>query len=68
MSGVDGRDICKYLKQQDDTKKIPILMLSASRDIEESAMQACADDFLAKPFEMNELLKKIKKHLSKQHI
>jgi DNA-binding response OmpR family regulator len=43
-------------------------MLSASRDIEESAMQACADDFLAKPFEMNELLKKIKKHLSKQNI
>jgi len=34
-------------------------MVSASRDIKESAMEAGADDFLAKPFEMNDLLKKI---------
>jgi DNA-binding response OmpR family regulator len=34
-------------------------MISASRDIKESALAAGADDFLAKPFEMDELLKKI---------
>ncbi|WP_158988999.1 PleD family two-component system response regulator [Mucilaginibacter sp. L196] len=59
MSGEDGRDICKKLKQEPLTKNIPIIMVSASRDIEESAIEAGADDFLAKPFEMNELLKKI---------
>lgn len=61
MSGEDGRDICKKLKLQDTTKNLPVIMISASRDIKESAMAAGADDFLAKPFEMNELLNKIKK-------
>lgn len=61
MSGEDGRDICKKMKQLEATKNIPIIMISASRDIKESAMAAGADDFLPKPFEMNELLDKIKK-------
>src|ERR1700755_3403631 len=60
MSGEDGRDICKKIKQEDTTKNIPVIMISASRDIKESAMEAGADDFLAKPFEMNDLLAKIK--------
>ena len=59
MSGEDGRDICKQLKKEALTKNIPVIMISASRDIKESALAAGADDFLAKPFEMDELLKKI---------
>lgn len=59
MSGEDGRDICKKLKQLESTKNIPVIMISASRDVKDSAIAAGADDFLAKPFEMDELLKKI---------
>jgi CheY-like chemotaxis protein len=58
MSGEDGRDICKKLKSENITKDIPVIMISASRDIKESAMAAGADDFLAKPFEMDELIQK----------
>jgi DNA-binding response OmpR family regulator len=61
MSGEDGRDICRQLKATAATKNIPVIMVSASRDIEESALAAGADDFLAKPFEMNDLLAKIEK-------
>lgn len=61
MSGEDGRDICKKLRHTDATKNIPVIMISASRDIKESALASGADDFLAKPFEMNELLEKIEK-------
>jgi DNA-binding response OmpR family regulator len=61
MSGEDGRDICRQLKATHSTKNIPIIMISASRDIAGSAMQAGADDFLAKPFEMDVLLSKIEK-------
>jgi len=60
MSGEDGREICKKLKQVETTKNIPIIMVSASYGIKESALAAGADDFLAKPFEMNDLLNKIK--------
>nr|WP_067056250.1 response regulator [Mucilaginibacter sp. L294] len=61
MSGEDGRDICRQLKATQATKNIPVIMVSASRDIEQSAIDAGADDFLAKPFEMDELLAKIAK-------
>jgi DNA-binding response OmpR family regulator len=63
MSGTDGRDICRHLKQRADTCKIPIVLISASKDIENSAIEAGADDFLAKPFEMDDLLKKIERHI-----
>lgn len=59
MSGIDGRDVCKAIKANPQTKDIPVLMLSASRDIRESALESGADDFLAKPFDMNVLLNKI---------
>lgn len=61
MSGENGRDICKYLKANPMTKKIPVIIISASRDIKKSAVESGADDFLAKPFAMYELLEKIHK-------
>lgn len=61
MSGTDGTDVCRQLKNSDDTKHLPVIMISASRDIEQYAMDAGADDFLAKPYEMKELLEKVKK-------
>ena len=63
MSGVDGRDICKHLKQKEKTSRIPIVLISASKDIEHSALDAGADDFLAKPFEIDDLLEKIERHM-----
>ncbi len=64
MSGEDGREICKYLKQNEPTKHIPIVMISASRDVKQSAKEAGADDFLAKPFEMNDLLAIVEKYVN----
>ncbi len=65
MSGQDGREICKFLKKNPSTKHIPIIMISASRDVGKSAKEAGADDFIAKPFEMEELLEKVKTTLDK---
>lgn len=65
MSGEDGREICKYLKSQESTKNIPIIMISATRDLVESAREAGAEDYLAKPFQVEELLEKIEKYTSK---
>jgi DNA-binding response OmpR family regulator len=59
MSGCDGRDICRELKATAATRSIPILMISASKDIRQSAIDSGADDFIAKPFDMQELLFKI---------
>ncbi|WP_412467273.1 response regulator [Pedobacter sp. KLB.chiD] len=59
MSGYDGRDICKQLKNSPQFKDIPILMISASRDIRQSALDAGANDFMEKPFEMDSLLNRV---------
>lgn len=59
MSGHDGREICKQLKSNASTKDIPVLMISASRDIKQSALDAGADDFMEKPFEMDTLISKV---------
>ncbi len=64
MSGHDGRDICRYLKANTSTQHIPVIMISASRDIVQSAKEAGADAFLAKPFEVDNLLETVKKHLN----
>lgn len=59
MSGKDGRVICRDLKSKLKTKNIPIILLSASHQLHDSALEAGADVFMAKPFSMNELLEKI---------
>lgn len=64
MSGEDGRDICKYLKEREDTRHIPIIMISANKDTAKIAKEVGADDFVAKPFEMDELLHKVEKHIN----
>lgn len=67
MSGENGTDICKYLKSNQRTKNIPIIMISANRDALEMANKAGADDFVAKPFEIDTLVNCIKKNLDKYH-
>lgn len=59
MSGSDGRELCKKLKNEEKTKDIPVILISASNDLQRSAESAGADDFLAKPFEIDNLLSKI---------
>lgn len=59
MSGVDGRDICSRLKQNELTKDIPIVFISANSNIKKIAEQYGADDYIAKPFEMEYFLNKI---------
>jgi|SRR5437660_9457271 len=59
LSGIDGRDIARQLKAQQDTKHIPIIMLSAHPKAEQEAQRSGVDDFLSKPFEMDELLEKV---------
>jgi DNA-binding response OmpR family regulator len=63
-SGLDGREICKALKQNAKTKDIPVIMFSAQTR-EEEVLRVCkADDFLGKPFAMKDLLSKIRHHIS----
>jgi len=68
LSGADGSDICKKLKEDAKTASIPVLMFSAHPNARKICMAAGADDFIAKPFEMNELLEKINSYIEKKKV
>lgn len=59
LSGGDGREICRNLKSKKETKSIPVIIISAHPSASQSVRASGADDFLEKPFEMEELLKKV---------
>src|SRR5260370_30404669 len=62
LSGRDGREIVRQLKGQTATRDVPILMLSAHPSAARYALAAGADDFFAKPFDLEELLRKVTAH------
>ncbi|MEO5647977.1 MAG: response regulator [Chitinophagaceae bacterium] len=64
LSGSDGRIICKQLKSQEDTSHIPIIMFSAHPSAVETIRDYGADDFIAKPFDVNELINKVNNQLA----
>ena len=65
LSGVDGLDVCRHLKNNPITNNIPVVMVSASPDIGALAIKAGADDFIEKPFELSYLLKVIERNISR---
>src|SRR3989344_9586773 len=62
ISGKDGGDLIKSLKSKKETKNIPIIMFSAHPNAKDISKKSGANDFLEKPFEMDELLNLIKKY------
>ncbi|GAC1380760.1 MAG: hypothetical protein NVSMB33_07040 [Ktedonobacteraceae bacterium] len=63
LAGSDGRKLISHLKSQDDTKDIPIILLSAHPSAEKEARAYGADDFMAKPFEMDDFLAMVAKYV-----
>ena len=56
LSGINGKDICLQLKNDERFGFIPVVIVSANRDIKMYAEEAGADDYLAKPFDISDLL------------
>lgn len=59
MMGKDGRELAKSLKHSKQTRHIPILMISAHPYAEKGVQEVGDADFLAKPFDMDDLLFKV---------
>lgn len=57
----NGLELCKGLKENEDTQDIPVVLMSAHADIKR--MEG-ADDFIAKPFDVDELLRRIERQLA----
>jgi DNA-binding response OmpR family regulator len=61
LSGVNGLDICKTLKNNPLLKHTPIIMISAHPSAEALSKSCGANGFIAKPFTAQKLLEEIRK-------
>lgn len=65
MPGMSGYEVCARLKAAEETSEIPVIFLSASGETEDKvkAFQVGAVDFISKPFQIEEVLARVKTHL-----
>jgi class 3 adenylate cyclase/ActR/RegA family two-component response regulator len=62
MPGMNGFEVCKHIKGNEETRLIPIVLLTALDQVEDKVrgLDAGADDFLTKPFNKAELLARVR--------
>jgi len=64
---LDGYKVCRLLKFDERYKDIPILMLTAKTQEKDKLLgkETGANEYITKPFDIDELMKKVKVYLSK---
>jgi len=61
---LDGRDICKEVKSSPLTAQLPVIIVSATHGYHTRHEKQCgADDYIEKPFDMEQLISCVRKHL-----
>ncbi|HSP11077.1 MAG TPA: response regulator [Salegentibacter sp.] len=65
LKGFDGTDICASIRNTEDISKTPILMMSGMDGAKETSIAAGANNFIAKPFEVDSFLKSIEATIDK---
>ncbi|ATW24778.1 response regulator [Candidatus Formimonas warabiya] len=69
LPGMSGLEVCRYLRQNEATRKIPIVMISARCEEFDKVLglEMGADDYVAKPFSPRELVARVKARLRAQN-
>ena len=65
MPEMDGFEVCKRLKQDERTRDIPIIFVSALQDVQDKVrgFEAGGVDFITKPFQEEEVLARVRTHM-----
>jgi DNA-binding response OmpR family regulator len=65
LGDMDGLAICKAIKSKSQYKDLPVILISATHDMDEFLDQPGApNDYMEKPFDIDLLLSKVQKHLT----
>jgi two-component system alkaline phosphatase synthesis response regulator PhoP len=67
LPGIDGFEVCAQLKKDKLTGKIPVIMLTAKDEVRDKVegLEMGADDYVTKPFNLNELKARIRNVLKR---
>lgn len=70
MPKLDGYEVCKRLRQDEQFRSLPVILLSAKgRPMDrEAGLSAGADDYITKPFSPRKLLEKMRELLDRQEL
>jgi putative two-component system response regulator len=70
MPDINGYQVCEKVKARENTRLIPIVMITALREMEDKirAIEAGADDFISKPFNKLEVLARIRSLLKVKYL
>ena len=62
MPGIDGYEVCRRLRESEQTREIPIMFLSSLEDVQDKArgFEMGGNDYLTKPFEMLEVKARVR--------
>ncbi|MEJ7694202.1 response regulator [Daejeonella sp.] len=67
LGDLDGRDVCRALKSDPKSGHIPVIMISASHNLfDRDDKLDLADDFIAKPFDIDDLASKVHRHIKRE--
>lgn len=64
MPDMDGFEVCKLFKEENDLKEIPIIFISAKGEIQDKvkAFKSGGVDYITKPFQMDEVIARVETH------
>jgi len=65
MPGLDGYEVCMWMKKEDGIHDIPVIFLTAKSDVDSvrKGFEAGGQDYIIKPFHADELLARVQTHL-----
>jgi DNA-binding response OmpR family regulator len=68
MPGIDGMETCRRLRAEEQIRYIPVIMVTAFGTTKTEATDAGADDFISKPFDMEDLALRLKSAIRIGHL
>jgi len=63
LAGKDGSSVCTYIKNSEDLRHIPVILVSANHEVTKIKEECGANDVIQKPFELNEFVSKVKQYI-----
>jgi DNA-binding response OmpR family regulator len=68
ISGINGLDVCRFIKKSDKYRNVPVVIISAITNIVSLAKEAGADDAIVKPFSLRELRETVAKYTAGSYV